>query len=43
MLSNISKNFAINNMKKTDLKGGVKFVFIIFNPIDTNDFLDIHK
>ena len=30
-------------MKKTGLKGSVKFLFVDFNPIDTNDILDIHK
>ena len=39
----ISKYFAINNMKKTGLKGSVHFFSVDFNPIDTNDVLDIHK
>ena len=30
-------------MKKTGLKGVVKFFSVDFNPIDTNDILDIHK
>ena len=30
-------------MKNTGLKGIVKNVFADFNPIDTNDILDIHK
>ena len=30
-------------MKKTGLKGSVKFFSVDFNPIDTNDILDIHK
>ena len=48
-LSNISKDFAIYNMKKktkkkkTGLKGVVKFLLVDFNPSDTNDILDIHK
>ena len=43
-LGNISKDFAINNMKKkTGLEGSVKFFSVDFNPIDTNDILDIHK
>ena len=43
-LGNISKDFTINNMKKkTGLKGVVKFFYFDFNPIDTNDVLDIHK
>ena len=42
-LSNISKDFTINNMKKTGLKGTVKFFSVDFNPIDTNIILDIQK
>ena len=56
-LGNISKDFAINKMKKnkknkkqnktkkskTGLKTNVKFLSLDFNPIDTNDVLDIHK
>ena len=30
-------------MKKTGLKGSVKFFSVDFNPIDTNDILDIHR
>ena len=30
-------------MKKTGLKGSVNFFSVDFNPIDTNDILDIHK
>ena len=30
-------------MKKTGLKGVVKFFSLDFNPIDTSDLLDIHK
>ena len=42
-LGNTSKDFTINNMKKTGLKGVVKFFSVDYNPIDTNDILDIHK
>ena len=43
-LGNISKDFTIHNMKKTGLKGIVNFFFSVdFNPIDTNNILDIHK
>ena len=43
-LGNISIDFTINNMKKkTGLKGAVNFFSVDFNPIDTNDILDIHK
>ena len=33
----------INNMKKTGLKGIVNFFSVEFNPIDTNDILDIYR
>ena len=42
-LGNISKDFTINNLKKAGLKGVVQFFSVDFNPIDTNDILDIHK
>ena len=45
-LGNISKDLTITNMKKkkrTGLKGAVNFFSFDFNPIDTNDILDIHK
>ena len=42
-LGNISKDFTINNMKKTGLRGVVKLFSVDFNPIDTNDILHIHK
>ena len=42
-LENISKDFTINNMKKTGLRGVVKLFSVDFNPIDTNDILHIHK
>ena len=43
-LGNIAKDFTVNNMgKKTGLKGIVNFLFVHFNPIDTNDILDIHR
>ena len=38
-LGNISKDFTI----KTALKGIVEIFSVYFNPIDTNDILDIHK
>ena len=42
-IGNISKDFAVNNIKKkTGLKGVVKFFSVDFNPIDINDLLDIH-
>ena len=42
-LGNISKKFAINNMKKKGLREVVNFFSVGFNPIDTKDILDIHK
>ena len=43
-LGNISKDFTIDNTKKkTGLKGAVKFFFVDFNLIDTNNILAIHK
>ena len=39
----VSKDFTINNMKKTGWKGVVKYFSVAFNPIDTNDIIDIHK
>ena len=42
-LGNVSKDFTINNIKKTGLKEVAKFYSIDFNPIDNDDILDIHK
>ena len=42
-LGNISNVFTINNVKKTGLKGVEKFVSVDFNPIDTNNILDIQR
>ena len=42
-LGNVSKDFAVNNMKKTGLKGVVNFFSVDYNPIDTNNILDIYK
>ena len=39
----VSKDFAINNMKKNRIKREYKFFPVDFNPIDTNGILDIHK
>ena len=41
-LSNLSKNFAINNLEKTSLKGTVKAFSADYNTIDTNNILDMH-
>ena len=38
-----SKDFTINNMKKIRLVGLKIFFSVDFNPIDTNNILDIHK
>ena len=45
-LGNISKVFKIKFLiwiKEAGLKGTVNFFSVDFNPIDTNDILDIHK
>ena len=42
-LGNISKDFTINNFRKTGLKGVVNFFPVDFNPIETNYILDIQK
>ena len=42
-LGNISKDFTINNMKKTGLGEVTKLFSVDFNHIDTNDVLDIYK
>ena len=47
-LSNTSKGFTINNIRKTGLKGIVHcfcelFFSIDIHPIDTKDILDIHR
>ena len=42
-LVNISKEFTINNMKKSWSKGSVNFFSVDLNPIDANDILDMHK
>ena len=42
-LGNVSKDFTINNMKKSRIKGVAKFFHVDFDPIDTYDILDIYK
>ena len=42
-LGNISNVFTFNNVKKRGLKGVEKFVSVDFNPIDTNNILDIQR
>ena len=42
-LGDVSKDFTINNMKKTRLKGVVKYFSVDFNSINTYGILDIHK
>ena len=42
-LGNIWNDFTINNMKKNRIKTKCKIFSVQFNPIDTNDILDIHK
>ena len=40
-LSNISKDFTMNNIKRTGLKGNVYAFSVDYNIIDTNNILDI--
>ena len=46
-LGNIWRDFTINNMKKKKKKNRIKRSYklftVDFNPIDTNDILDIHR
>ena len=42
-LDNISKDFTIDNLKENKIKRTCKFFSVDFNPIDTNDMLDIHN
>ena len=43
-LCNVSKDYTINNMKKkTRLKVVGKFFSVDFNPIETNNIIDMHK
>ena len=42
-LGNILKIFTMSNMQQTKLKESIKFFSFDFNPIGTNDVLDIHK
>ena len=42
-LGDISKDFTINSMRNNKIKRNCKFFFVDFNPIDTNDILDIYK
>ena len=39
----VSKDFAINNMKKNKVKRCRNFFSVDFNPTETNDISDIHK
>ena len=42
-LRNITKDFTINDLKKTGLKRILNFFSFKFSPIYTNNILDIHK
>ena len=42
-LGNISKNFSVNNMKKTGLNGYVYDFSIDYDAVAVDDILDIHK
>ena len=42
-LGNISKDFSVDNMKKTGLNGYVYDFSVDYNAIPVDDILDIHK
>ena len=42
-LGNISKDFSLDNMKKTGLNGNVYDFSVDYNVIDTSNIIDIHK
>ena len=42
-LGNISKDFSVNNMKKTGLNGYVYDFSVDYDAIAVHDILDIHK
>ena len=42
-LCNVSRDFTIDNTKKTGLNGIIKVFSVDYNAFDTNDILDIHK
>ena len=42
-LRNISKDFSVDNMKKTGLKGYIYDFSVDYNAIAVADILDIHK
>ena len=42
-LGNISKDFSVDNMKKTGLNGYVYDFSVDYDAIAVNDILDIHK
>ena len=42
-LGNISNNFFVDNMKKTNLNGYVYDVSVDYDAIEVDDILDIHK
>ena len=42
-LGNISKDFFVDNMKKTGLNGNVYYFSFDYNVIDTSNIINIHK
>ena len=42
-LCNVSKDFPVNNMKKTGLHGDVYDFSVDYNNLNVNDILDIHN
>ena len=42
-LGNISKDFTLNNIKKTGLKGNIKDFSVDYDPMKNSDIIDIHR
>ena len=42
-LGNVSKDFTIDNMKKSEIKVKHNFFFVNYRSINTNEIIDIHK
>ena len=42
-LGNVSKDFTIDNMKKSEIKVKYNFFSVNYRSINTNEIIDIHK
>ena len=42
-MGNVSKDFSVDNIKKTVLYGSVYYFSVEYDNIDVDDILDIHK